>query len=125
MANQDLKNKQVMRKVSLMLVAALLLSTGSIFANDSKKGVEPSKSQNLSELIGSYLDDNNFDEKYEGYSAQVLFMLNKDKEIIVLSVDTDKEDLEGFIKSRLNYKEVSLSNYEAGKKYTVSIRVAS
>ncbi|TMM53250.1 hypothetical protein FEE95_19475 [Maribacter algarum] len=114
-----------MKKVSLMLVAALLLSTGSIFANDSKKGVKSSKSQNLSEQIGDYLNDNNFDEKQQGYEAQVLFMLNDDKEIVVLSVDTDKEELEGFIKSRLNYKEVALNDYEEGKKYTVSVRVAS
>ncbi|MFS4494554.1 hypothetical protein [Maribacter sp. 2308TA10-17] len=114
-----------MKKVSVMLVAALLLSTGSIFANDSKKGVEPAKNPNLSEQIGNYLNDNNFDEEHQGYEAQVLFMLNDDKEIIVLSVDTDKEDLEGFIKSRLNYKEVDLNSYEAGKKYTVSVRVAS
>ena len=55
----------------------------------------------------------------------MLFMLNDKKEIVVLSVDTDKEDLEGFIKSRLNYKQVDLSNFEQGKKYTVSVRVAS
>lgn len=114
-----------MRKVSLMLVAALLLSTSSIFANDSKKGVKPTKSQNLSEQIGDYLSDNNFDEKHQGHEAQVLFMLNDDKQIIVLSVDTDKEELEGFIKSRLNYKKVDLNNYEGGKKYTVSVRIAS
>lgn len=114
-----------MRKVSLMLVAALLLSTGSIFANDSKKGEEPSKAQNLSEQIGDFLYNNDFDEKYKGHTAQVLFMLNDDKEIIVLSVETDKEDLEGFIKNRLNYKQVDFSNYEEGKKYTVSVRVAS
>lgn len=114
-----------MRKVSLMLVAALLLSTGSIFANDSKKDVKSSKSQNLSEQIGSYLNDNEFNERHDGHSAQVLFMLNEDKEIIVLSVDTDADNLEGFIKSRLNYKHVDLSEYEAGKKYTVSVRIAS
>ncbi|MFK7813969.1 MAG: hypothetical protein AB8B59_15845 [Maribacter sp.] len=114
-----------MRKVSLMLVAALLLSTGSIFANDSKKVAEPAKTQNLSEQIGNFLKSNDFDEKYEGHSAQVLFMLNDNKEIVVLSVETDKQNLEGFIKSRLNYKQVDLNNYEEGKKYTVSVRVAS
>jgi len=114
-----------MKKVSVMLVAALLLSTGGLFANDSKKGVKPSKSQNLSEQIGNYLNNNDFDEKYQGHSAQVLFILNDDKEIVVLSVNTDKEYLESFIKSRLNYKVVDLNDYEEGKKYTVSVRVAS
>jgi hypothetical protein len=114
-----------MRKVSLMLVAALLLSTGSIFANDSKKDAKPSKTQNLSEQIGEFLNSNYLHENSQGHEAQVLFMLNSDKEIVVLSVITDERDLEWFIKSRLNYKEVAVSEYEEGKKYTVSIRIAS
>lgn len=114
-----------MKKISLVLVAALFLSAGSIFANDSKKGVKPSKNQNLSEQIGNLLYNNNFNERHDGYAAQVLFMLNDDKEIIVLSVDTEKEDIESFIKSSLNYKEVDISNYEEGKKYTVSVRITS
>ena len=114
-----------MRKVSLMLVAALLLSTGSIFANDAKTEVKSSKTQNLSEQIGNFLNNNNFNEEYCGNEAQVLFMLNDDKEIVVLSVDTETEDLEGFIKSRLNYKQVDITTYEVGKKYTVSVRIAS
>lgn len=114
-----------MKKVSVLLVAALLLSTGSMFANDSKKGVEPTKDQNLSEQIGKFLNTNNLTENELGHSAQVLFMLNSDKEIVVLSVDTDEERLEGFIKNRLNYKEVDIASYEEGKKYTVSVRIAS
>jgi hypothetical protein len=114
-----------MKKVSLMLVAALLLSTGSIFANDSKKGEIPTKSPNLSEQIGNYLNDNNLNEKHQGHTAEVLFMLTDAEEIVVLSVDIEKEDLEGFIKGRLNYKVVDSGNYKAGKKYTLSVRIAS
>ena len=114
-----------MRKVSLMLVAALLLSTGSIFANDSKKDPKPSKTQNLSEQIGKFLNSNNLKENNLGHEAQVLFMLNRDKEIVVLSVETDQEVLEGFIKNRLNYQEVAINDFEEGKKYTVSVRIAS
>jgi len=114
-----------MRKVSLMLVAALLLSTGSIFANDSKKDEKPSKTQNLSEQIGGFLHSNNLTENHLGQEAQVLFMLNSDKEIVVLSVDTEKDDLEGFIKGRLNYQAVEIGTYEEGKKYTISVRITS
>ena len=120
------KNKQVMRKVSLMLVAALLLSTGSIFANETRKDEKSSKAESLSEQIGNYLNSNNFTENHQGDSAQVLFMLNSDREIVVLSVDTDKEKFESFIKSKLNYKVVELNkDYVVGKKYTVSVRIAS
>lgn len=115
-----------MKKVSLMLVAALLLSTGSIFANDVKKVERESKTQSLSEQIGAILSINDFTENHQGDTAQVLFMLNDDKEIVVLSVETQKESFEGFIKSKLNYKVVAVNGaYEEGKRYVVSVRIAS
>jgi len=114
-----------MKKVSVMLVAALLLSTGSIFANNSKTEKKDPKTQNLSEQIGNYLSNNNFSKKYNGDTAQVLFMLNDNKEIIVLSVDTEEDNLDAFIKGKLNYKQVEVANYEEGKKYTVSVRIVS
>lgn len=112
-----------MRKISFVLVAAMLLSVSSAFANnDPIKKDKPSKS--LSEQIRQILDNNEFTENEDGARAQVLFMLNDDKEIVVLSVDADENSpLEGFIKSKLNYRQVDLAEYEEGKKYTVSVRV--
>ncbi len=112
-----------MRKISLVLVAAMLLSVGGVFANDSRKGMEPSK--DLSAQIEKLLHNNDFNDTYVGSTAQVLFVLNSDKEIVVLSIDTDQDGLEGFIKNRLNYKQVNFDDYEKGKKYTVSVRIAS
>lgn len=118
-----LKNKQVMRKISFVLVAAMLLTAGSSFANNNPtKKEEPSKS--LTVQISELLANSNFTEEEDGQQAQVLFMLNGEKQIVVLSVDTvDDSALERYIKSRLNYQEVDLANYEEGKKYTVSVRV--
>jgi len=50
--------------------------------------------------------------------------INKDGEIVVLSVDTADETLEGFVKGRLNYKKVELNNFKAGRTYTVPVRIA-
>lgn len=110
-----------MRKLSVVLVATLLLTVGNIFANDSKIDKTPTKT--LSAQIGELLKVNSFDENHEGSIAQVLFTLNSDKEIVVLSVDTDEKVLKSFIISKLNYQEVSLNDFEAGKNYTVSVRV--
>lgn len=112
-----------MRKISFVLVAAMLLTVGNAFANNNPKDrVEPSKS--LSAQIGEILDDNNFKDNDNGAHALVLFTLNKDKEIVVLSVESDGNNaLEGFIKSKLNYHQVELADFEEGKKYTVSVRV--
>tara|TARA_R110002167_G_scaffold11308_7_gene50139 strand:- start:148 stop:519 length:372 start_codon:yes stop_codon:yes gene_type:complete len=116
------KKQKVMRKISLVLVAAMLLSTGGIFANDATKGGdEPSKS--LSTQIKKLLNYNTFTTNEAGKTAQVLFLLNSEREIVVLNVEADDPTMDTFIKGRLNYQEVELGNYEIGKKYTVSVRV--
>ncbi len=39
--------------------------------------------------------------------ANVTFMINNDFELVVVSVDTDNEEVANFIKQRLNYKKVA------------------
>lgn len=111
-----------MRKISLVLVAAMLLFTGSIFANDVKDK-EPSKS--LSAQISEILKYNQFSEDEVNESAQVRFTLNKDGEIVVMSVEAENTGLEAFVKARLNYKKVEVAKVEEGKLYTISVRIAS
>lgn len=109
-----------MRKLSLVFAAAVLFTAGNVFANDSKT-VDPSKS--LTEQISELLKDNIFDIENQDLTANVLFTLNENKEIVVISVDTENEALEGFVKSKLNYQEVALSDFHEGKLYTVPVRI--
>ena len=106
-----------MRKISLVVVASLLLTTGSIFAND--KNPENS-GQELSNQIQKMLIDNRFDVAND-LTANVRFTINSDGEIVVLSVTTADKVLEGFVKGRLNYKKVK--NATEGKVYTVPVRI--
>lgn len=111
-----------MRKLSLVFVAALLLASGNVLANDTE-GVKPAKS--LSNQITKMLEDNSFSDEQSDLTAQVRFTLNNEGEIVVLSVDTEFVNLERFVKSRLNYQKVDISNIEEGKLYTVPVRIAS
>ncbi len=110
-----------MRKLSLVVIAAMLLSMGSVFANDSKKDESPTKS--LTEQIGVLLEQNNFTISEDGKTAEVIFTLNKQKEIVVLSVDAEDNTLDTFIKTRLNYQAVDVATFEEGKKYAVQVRI--
>ncbi|MFK5974728.1 MAG: hypothetical protein QM485_15810 [Flavobacteriaceae bacterium] len=109
-----------MRKISLVLVAAILLSVGNVMANDSEKKNPP---KSLSAQIGEMLNRNNFIFKKSNLVADVRFTLNNAKEIVVLSVDTNDFVLEKFVKGRLNYKKVDLVSYKEGKIYTIPVRV--
>jgi len=106
-----------MRKISLVLVAVLLLSTGNVLAND--KTPENSK-KTLPVQIHNMLKVNHF-LLDEDVTADVRFTINDANEIVVLSVTTSNEELEGFVKGRLNYKKVA--NAQQGKIYTVPVRI--
>lgn len=111
-----------MRKISLVLVAAMLLSAGSIFANDVK---DNDPSETLSAQITKILSNNQFSEAEINVSAQVRFTVNQEGEMVVLSVDTENKDFEYFVKSRLNYEKVEAANLQEGKLFTVLVRIAS
>ncbi|WP_373517077.1 hypothetical protein [Pricia sp.] len=109
-----------MRKISVVLVAAMLLSAGNVFANDATT-VDPSKS--LSAQISKMLSDNAFTQNEVELTGQVRFTLNNAHQIVVLSVETENPVLEEFVKQKLNYKEVALEAYKEGKIYTIPVRV--
>ncbi len=110
-----------MKKVSLLLVAAMFLSTVAIYANAPKKS-EPTKS--LSAQIGNLLEDNQFTADDKNLTASILFTVNKNNEIVVISVDTNNAGLESFVKGRLNYQKVEVTQNREGKMYTVPVRIA-
>ncbi len=111
-----------MRKLSYAFVAAMLLSTGTILANTTDVR-EPSTG--LSAQIAKMLSDNSFSEESTNLTAEVRFTLNDEGEIVVLSVETDSDNFESFVKNRLNYKKVNIANLKEGKLYTVPVRIAS
>ncbi|WP_291959794.1 hypothetical protein [Maribacter sp.] len=109
-----------MRKLSLVVVAAMLLATGNVLANDVK-GENPSK--NLSTQISEMLTENTFSEEHKDLTAQVRFTLNAEGEIVVLSVNSESDKMESFVKNKLNYKKVNLTNVKEGKVYTIPVRI--
>jgi hypothetical protein len=109
-----------MRKLSFVFAAAVLFTAGNLFANDF---ITTDPSKNLATQIGELLDDNYFIIENQDLTANVIFTLNHDREIVVISVDTDNEVLEKFVKTRLNYHEVNVDNFKEGKLYTVPVRI--
>ncbi len=111
-----------MRKQSLVLVAAMLLSSASIFANNV---TDNDPTNNLSTQISEILSDNAFTEEDTDLRAQVRFTLNNEGEIVILTVDTESNKLESFVKRKLNYRVVQSNDVEEGKMFTVSVRLKS
>jgi hypothetical protein len=109
-----------MRKVSLTLVLAAMLATSSVFALES--GSTDPKTD-LSTQIGKLLEKNSFVIKEADLTAEVLFTLNRDHELVVISVQTEDAVLDSFVKGRLNYQKVQVSSFKEGKMFKVPVRV--
>ncbi len=112
------KTKIIMKKTSIALAAMLLLSFGTVQATE---GVKPVK--NLSVQIQEMLNKNTYPLEEGEIKADVRFTINKNGEIVILSVDTEDVSLEGFVKGRLNYQKVELTTIQEGKIYSVPVRV--
>ena len=109
-----------MKKISLVLFAAMLFSVGSAFSN-VEIGDYPSKT--LSEQIDKLLSDKMFKIK-EGSDifAVVYFTINTDNEIVVLTVATDDETLEAYLKRKLNYAKVDVgTSCKVGGNYKIPV----
>ena len=52
-------------------------------------------------------------------------VVNKEKEIVVLSVDTNDKALEYFVKARLNYHKVQDNEIPEGRRYTIPVKIVA
>lgn len=56
-------------------------------------------------------------------TAEVLFMINEKSEIVVISVNSENEDAEDYIKDKLNYHKISPNVSRAGEIYLLPLRI--
>jgi len=111
-----------MKTLKTIAVAVTLLIGTTLFANNEltdKRDLTPTVTQE----IGDLLEDPSFKVEKE-VMAYATFMLNDNNEIVVLSVDTEDETVEKFVKSRLNYQKLENSLKE-GKQYQVPIKIVA
>lgn len=109
-----------MRKVNVILMAFVLLMSTTLLT----AAVNPvNPKSNTSEEIGKLLKNPGFLIETET-TAFVTFVVNKESEIVVLSVESDNESMERYIKQRLNYKKLE-STSKQGKEYIVPVRMTA
>ena len=104
------------------MAAVMLLSLSNLQAGETLK---PKPAKSLSYQIKDLIGHDAIKVDDADLKGRILFTLNKDREILVLAVEADTEQMEDFIKFRLNHKKVDVSNWKAGKKYMVPVLVKS
>ena len=104
-----------------LFVLALALFTLNVSASNLNP-IKPTDELRIEivELIGSnYMAEMEADQ----YNADVLFTVNNNKELIVLSVDTENVQLESYLKRKLNYKKVNHKPTKNGEIYLLPVKM--
>ncbi|WP_276167625.1 hypothetical protein [Zobellia alginiliquefaciens] len=109
-----------MRKISLFLVAAMLLSVSTVSANE---GENKKSAKKLSVQIYDLLSYNSLTSNEVDQTAFACLTLNENREIVVLSVDAANEVVEAFVKESLHNQKVSVNEYKEGRSYTLPVRI--
>ena len=110
-------------KVFILAVAFAFSGVLSASTEPVKVSIENSDSS-LSQKVGKLLKNPSF-EVEKDLSATVLITINKENELVVLSVDSEHETFESFIKSRLNYKKLEAELNGKARTFKVPITLKS
>lgn len=102
-----------MKKLIVLVVVAVLASA-QVFAND--KNTKETTEQKLRSEIVLLLDKPQIKLEGDEINANIEFILNAKGEIVILTVDSEKEAVEYYVKSRLNYKKVNSYIATTGNK---------
>ncbi|MBT8271695.1 MAG: hypothetical protein HKO90_04635 [Flavobacteriaceae bacterium] len=98
--------------------SALTASTNPIEANPA----ETVKSTVITKEVGKLLQNPTFLVDHDTY-AEVTLTINKNNELVVLSVDSDDKQVEGFIKGRLNYHVLPEAFKSGERTFIVPVKI--
>ncbi len=109
-----------MKKVKLFVLALALFTINLSAANLNPIKPTDELRVEIVDLIGTnILADMEADE----YNAEVLFTVNNDRELIVLSVESENDQLENYLKRKLNYKKVHHTPSTHGEIYLLPVKM--
>ena len=106
-------------------VKLFILALGLFTLNLSAANLNPVKPTDdlrfeMVDLIGSNFMDEMLQDEYD---ADVLFTVNANRELIVLSVDSESAELETYLKRKLNYKKVNHKPSKHGEIYLLPVKM--
>jgi len=111
-----------MKKTLLTLLAAITLNIGYVTAADTEIH-EPKLAKILASQIYSMLGENVIPSEIRGSKAEVRVAVDTGNYLRVLSIETDNEALETYIKSNINFQKITKGTYKQGIVYRIPIEV--
>jgi len=116
-----------MKKLNLFLIALTLVifnlsATPKNISNLDENPVNPNN--NLRTEIVSFLGTDYPFDLENSQTIEVLFTLNNNQEIIVISTNAQNEKIGNHIKGKLNYKKVNFSTYNEGELFLLPLKIS-
>ncbi|NNE31712.1 MAG: hypothetical protein HKN40_05030 [Winogradskyella sp.] len=108
-------------KTLKMLVLVVTITFSSVLSA-STDPIENAEPKVIHATVVKLLEKPDFQLSEDIY-AKVKVAINKEGELVVLSVDTKNEVVANFIKRRLNYKKVLKSKLKVNKSYIIPVKV--
>ncbi len=105
-----------LKLVLTQITIVILLSTSSGITGDILKNM--SETEQIQTILRK-IDFERFAELPT--TVKVSFMINGKNELIV--VNTNNRNLDGLIKSAMNYKQIAVTDLEYGKIYTIPVKI--
>jgi hypothetical protein len=106
-----------MKKLQLLVVAFVFFAMQA-YANPIKPNEQ--LRADIVDLIGPECP---YDYSQNECTAEVLFTVNTNGELIVLSVESPNKSAESYLKSKLNYKKVSYNSSREGEIFLLPLRM--
>lgn len=112
-----------MKNLKVLLLVIVVLSSVQMSAFNNDPNVTPE--QKLRNEIAVLLESPEIKLENNELIANIQFILNEKKEIVILTVDSEKEAIENYVKSRLNYQKIDFTanSPEENKVYYISLKV--
>ena len=104
------------------LLALVMILFSLHFATAKEMPVEPNKGlrSEVVELIGPmYFGD----YEDQGFTVEVLFTVNSNRELILLDVDAENKSVRSYFKRKLNYKKVNHQPSKPGEIFLLPVKV--
>ena len=108
-----------MKKLVMLLVAALLMNVVSVSAKELKpKKTYASTTLEITDLLSPTPTVGILEEDV---MVRVKVMISADQEIVVIGTNTSNEELSSYIKEKLNLKKLSSNELEQGVTYEFEV----
>ena len=109
-----------MKSTIKMLLLAFAITFSSVMtANNEPTSKDP---RSLTEEIQNLLKNPKFVLESDEF-ASVTLTFNRNSEIVVMSVDSESETVEYYIKNRLNYKKLDIGVDKINKTFIIPVKI--